>query len=262
MKKIIIGSFFATILFTACEKNKLAQKVELDPMGSAWLKVGYFMPFSAFNNKSVQVTIDGKRVGSVMTYAIATPGGGYNMGGLINPDYYAVTPGTRAIKISIPNAGTSNDSILYFNGSITVAADLRQTVMLTDTGTNAEATVITDLISDPAPGNARAKFFNGIPNAGAIDLYVTPAATGVSTLLTSGIAYKSTSSYFEFTAGTGALTFAIVRTGMPNIAANQLTTYSFTASQAGRVYTILSRGYNIVSTTDNRRPFISLIVNR
>jgi hypothetical protein len=261
MKKLIIGSFFATLILAGCEKNKLAQKIEVDPTGNAWLKVGYFMPFSASTNKSVHVTVDGQRIGSVITYAIANPGGGYNMGGSVNPDYYAIAPGTRAVNVAIPKAGSNLDSIVVFSGSINVAADQRQTVMLTDTGTIAKATVISDIITDPAAGNSRAKFFNGIPNAGAIDLYVTPSA-GVSTLLTSGIAYKGASGYFEFPGGVGTLTFAIVKTGMPNITANQLSTYAFTASQAGRVYTILSRGYDGLGTADARRSQVSLIVNR
>lgn len=260
MKKLLIISSFFAVALSGCDKNKLAQKIELGPEGNALMKVGYFMPFSTINNRNVQVVVDNQRSGSLITYAIANPGGGYNMGGSVNPDYYAVDAGSRLLKISMPVTGSNADSVIVFSGLVNLAADQRQTVMITDTGSAAQATVVTDLIADPAPGNGRAKFFNGIPNAGPIDLYVTLGST--TTLLASGVAYKGTSSYFEFAAGVGSLTFAIVRTGMPNIAANQLATYAFTASQAGRVYTVLSRGYSGLTTADVRRAQVSLIVNR
>lgn len=272
MKKLLIGSCFAIFLLTGCKKIKLAQKIELDPTGQAWIKVGHFMPVSGANNRPLQITIDGQRIGiSIGTGSTATPyplnylygfpapGGGYNTLGSVNPDYYAVPAGTHLLTLAVPKAGTNQDSIIYFNGSITLAPDIRQTVMLTDTGTAAVATVITDLIADPFPGNARAKFFNGIPDGGAIDLYITPSG-GSPTLLAGSIAYRATSGYFEFPAGTTTLNFKIVKAGLP--VTSFLAEYNFAASQAGRVYTIFSRGYSVLSTTDSRGPRVSIVVNR
>lgn len=257
--------FIASVVFTllSCEKTKLAQKDEVDPTGKALVKVGYFTPYSAATNVGVQLVVDGIRVSNTFTYAITYPGGGFNMGGQSNPDYLAVATGSRTLKVSIPKAGTNTDSIVLFTGPVTLAADSRQTVMLTDTGANTMATLVPDVVTAPVGDRtARAKFFNGIPNAGAIDLYIVPP-TGVAYVAATNIDYKGVSPYFEFAAGQGSVTFQIVKTGLPNTTANIIASYVFGSSGFGRNYTILSRGYVLtpVSTTDIRRPFVSVIVN-
>ncbi len=252
------------LLFIGCEKIKLSQKIEVDPTGNAWVKVVHLMPYSSVNNKALQITFDGVRVGNSadMLYGFPSPGGGYNTPGLSNPDYYSITPGNRVFSLAIPKVGTNLDSVSYFISPLTLTGGQRQSIILTDTGAATVATIITDLITDPNVGFARAKFFNGIPNAGPIDLYTGPAA-GPFTLVVAGVPYRGTSAYFEFAAPAASVMFHIVRSGQDvNVAANRIGTYNFASSAAGRVYTVVSRGYFGVSASDTRRPMISLYVNR
>lgn len=264
MRYLIVATFIITLI--SCDKTELAQKTEIDPSGKALVKLGYFSPYSTPTNTFVHSKIDDIRLTNTFQYPIAYPGGGFNMGGNSFADYLAIEAGTKVIKVSIPKTGTNTDSVSLFTGSITLTADTRQTIMITDTMANTQATVISDDVTIPT-GNltARGKFFNGIPNAGALDLYIrTP--TGVINPATN-IEYKKVSNYFEFTAGIGNDTFQIVKTGQAYTgfsSPNVLATYIFTTSGFGRVYTILSRGYVLTpaSTTDLRRPQVSLIVNR
>lgn len=263
MRYLFISALIIT--FISCEKTKLAQKIEIDPTGKALLKVGYFSPYSTPNNFLIQLKIDTMRVSNLFNYSNVYPGGGFNTGGSGFPDYYAIDPGSRVIKISVPFAGTKNDSLVIFSGTVNLTADTRQTVIITDTAANIQATLITDDVSDPSPTMARAKFFNGIPNSGPLDLYIT-TTTGVIITAATGINYKQVSSYFEFPANLGAVNFQVVKTGLPLLPANVIAAYGTlpTAAAVGRNYTVLTRGYILtpVSTTDTKRPQVSVILNK
>ncbi|MEJ7821690.1 MAG: DUF4397 domain-containing protein [Chitinophagaceae bacterium] len=241
------------IALISCEKTKLAQKKEIDPAGKALVKVGYFSAYSTRNNFPVQLIIDTLKLGGLFTYGAVQPGG----------EYYAVEPGTRTIKVSVPFINTKNDSLLLFSGSINLTADARQTIMITDTAAKTEATLLNDDVTPPV-GNltSRAKFFNGIPNVGPVDLYVrTPS--GVINPATN-IDYKKVSNSFEFP-GIGNDTFQIVPAGQPYTgftSTNVITTTIFITSVFGRNYTVVARGYAGLLVTDTRRAQISLITTR
>jgi Domain of unknown function (DUF4397) len=259
-KKIVQLTIIAAALLTgisACKKNKI-RLLDIQEIASdkAFVKIGYFTPW--IRNNSVQVKVNGQRVSNLLTYSVAYPGGGFNMGGLSNADYLALDSGKLDIKISIPQRNTETDSIDLFNGSITLPGGNRYTVFFTDSTPNITATVVPDPLSDPPVTFARMKFFNGIPNVGSLDLYVR---TSQGIVQVKDIAYRSTSAIFDVSAASTD-TFDIVRAGLPYTTANTLARYLFTSPQNGRVYTVLARGFNIVSTTDIRRPQVSLIVNR
>ncbi len=270
MKKIFLATLITGFLLSACEKNKLAQKTENSPSGSALVKFGYFTPWLA--NAPVQIKVNDVRVSSIITYAIAYPGGGFNQGGQTFADYIAIDPGQLKspvkITLTVPKVGTNTDSVNLFSGSFTLQPDKRQTIMFTDSTTAIQTTVIADDTQDPVPNQARFKFFNGIPNVGAnIDLYAVSAAG--TFLVASNIPYKGVSNYFDTPAGaTGNITFSMVKTGLPLSNANLVggtstnNPYSTSALLNGRVHTVLARGFAGVSSTDSRRPLLSIIVNR
>lgn len=240
----------------SCKKNTLRLTNDQLVEDQAYLKVGYFTAWA--RNPGVQVKMNNQRVSNNLTYAISFPGGGLNMGGSLNNDYLAMPAGNNSIKLSIPKAGTNEDSVELFSGSVDLALNKKQTVFLTDTVPNIQATVVADpIIDDVLFGFARMKFFNGIPNWPSIDLYVVTASAG--TIVVPDIRYRGVSAPFDVPIG--STTFQIVRAGQPNIAANQLATYNTTPTSQ-RIYTVLTRGYVGPVSPDIRRPFISLIVNR
>jgi Domain of unknown function (DUF4397) len=258
--KTCIGLMGCLILANACKKNEATLlKTNLDVDGKANVKVGYFSPVSSLTNRGVQVKVDEARVTSLLTYAVAFPGGGLNMGGLSNADYLLVDAGSRNVKVSIPAVNTNTDSVMLFSGSLNMLANRKQTILLTDTLPNVAATVVYDDVADPPSGFSRAKFFNGIPGT-TVDLYVRTPLGVVNAA--KDIPYKGVSTFFDISGSIGADTFQIVRSGNAYTPANVVSSYSNTIL-AGRTYTVLSRGYiNVVSTTDIRRPLVSLIVNK
>lgn len=264
MRYSLIAILFFTL--TACEKNKLAQKEESSPEGSALVKIGWFSQTIAANNVGVQLKFDGERNGNTFTSPTPYPGGGFNTGGNSFADYLAVAPGTRTMTISIPNANTNNDSIVRFNGPVTLTGGVRQTVMVTDTGVNTAATVLTDNINPPeTPGNfAKAKFFNGMPGT-TLDLYIRSSSGTLAG--PKNVAYKGVSGYFDFPAGLSNDTLDIVTAGSAYTSSTTpLARYVWaqTSIIQTRVYTILSAGYPTVAytTTDNRRARVSVVLNR
>lgn len=260
----------ATILigFSACKKNKLAQKEETSPDAQAYVKIGYFSQYSTPTNVGVQMKVDNQRLSTLFTSPTPYPGGGFNTGGSSFADYLAVSSGSKNLIISVPGTGTNTDSVVRFNGNVNLTANIRQTVMLTDTGANTQATVISDDVTPPVTaGNfAKAKFFNGIPGSN-IDLYIrTP--TGVLAPV-KNIAYKGVSDYFDFSAGVGSDTLDIVLAGATYTSATSPTLARYIWASGNiiqtRVYTLLSSGYSNISasaTTDNRRPRVSVVLNR
>lgn len=256
------------ILLAGCGKTKLSQKIEVDPATSAKVKFGFFTPVSAVTNRGVQLKVNGVRVTNLLTYSITFPGGGFNQGGQTFADYITVDANAAEqpviLTLSIPALNTNSDSAILFKGPVSLVPDSKQTVMFTDTFPNIQATVLRDDTPDPVPGNAKFKFFNGIPNAGNIDFYV--ASTAGTFLAAGNVPYKGVSGYFETpVTGLGNITFSMVRAGMPNITANLIGggsstnhPYNATLLLNGRIYNVNARGYNGVALTDQRRPLPSI----
>jgi hypothetical protein len=263
MKYIFIT--IALFILIACDKIKLAEKEETSPEGTAYVKAGYFSQYVSANNVGVQMKFDGERVSNLFTSPTPYPGGGFNTGGNSFADYLSIAPGSRNLIISIPKAGTNTDSIVRFNGSVDLTAGTRQTIMLTDTAANTQATVIADDITPPQTGNfARAKFFNGMPGS-TLDFYIR--SSGGTLAAAKNIAYKGLSAYFDFPAGLSNDTLDIVTAGTNYTSSTTpLARYVWaqTSIIPGRVYTILSAGYSSIAytTTDNRRARVSVVLNR
>jgi hypothetical protein len=260
-------TFLAIIILglTACEKNKLAEKVEVDPSGAASVKLGYFSQYIAANNVGVQAKFDNERVSNTFTSPTPYPGGGFNTGGNSFADYLAIEPGSKNLIISIPKVNSETDSVVRFNGPVNLTANVRQTIMLTDTGANTAATVLIDDITPPVtPGMAKAKFFNGMPGT-TLDFYVR-TSTGVIVSGAKNVPYKSVSNYFEFPAGGSVDTLDVVNAGATYPTTTPLARYVWAQTNIipTRVYTILAAGYPTIPYTgsDNRRARVSVVLNR
>jgi Domain of unknown function (DUF4397) len=254
LKKILYNSLLGLTLLTACKKNQVST-IENTPITGAQVKFGYWVAKAI--NPATQIKIDGQRLSYNLTYAVSFPGGGANQGGSNTNDYLDVPVSIKNLSLSTPNVGTNNDSIVIYTGPLGLAAGQKYSLMFTDSS-NVTATLLNDNWDAFIPANNTTsvlRFFNGMPNVPAVDVYFGTSTTPVFT----NIAYKAAST-----------TYALIPLGTTNIVlrpagalptSTPIVTYG-AAIAGGRVYTAIGRGYNGITGTDIRRPLVSIVTNR
>src|SRR5687767_2029386 len=119
IKPILLASMMIT-LFAACKKHLISPLPIRDNAGMANLKIVHESNYSI--SHTVQLKVNDVRVSNNLVYNTPFPGGGLNTGGSNFPWYVAVTPGSAKITISRPKVGSDADSIVLFNGNVTLAA--------------------------------------------------------------------------------------------------------------------------------------------
>lgn len=255
MKKNHIFLFvivFTGSLFWACKKNVLTVSPYDYTDGQALLKINYSCPY--FRNPGVQIKINGEKVSSLITYSTPYPGGGLNTGGNTFADYLSVKPGNNTIGLSIPKANSTEDSVLLFQTQAELTANDYQTLHFTDTAANTQAVLLKDASNKPDSGFTQCTFVNLIPNS-TLDLYFG------TTKVASNVAYKQATQPFLLTAGAGTTdAWSLKTTGTTTTVGTAYTSASTVANQ--RVFTVYSRGYLGLATTDIRSPKISFAYNK
>lgn len=254
MKKIIIGSFLLSgICLLGCEKNEInVAKFEL-VKGKAFFKVNYSSPYA--NNPAVQLKVNGERVSNTITYSTPFPGGGLNTGGSSSADYMSLPAGKTSFSIGIPKVGTNEDSVLLFSTEVNLLSDVYQTLHVTDTTTNTQSVMVTDMSSKPDSGVSKFRFVNLIPGSKIDLLFGTD-------VLAQGIEYKNATDTFSIVAGT-VQQFRIRVNGTTTNIGTYPTAASGTYTIPNqRAMTIYARGYLGMPTTDVRRPHVSLLFNK
>jgi len=256
MKRTIIGLstvLAAMLLVVACKKNTTAVISTRGVEGQTLLKINYAMPYA--QNRAVQIKINDERVSNNLTYNTPFPGGGLNTGGGSSADYMGIPAGSVKIGISIPKVGTEVDSIALYSGSVNLDANKFYTVHITDTGANATNFVSINDRSEVDSGFSRFTFINLMPNVPAIDLYFG------TTKVASNIAYKAESA--PFTVAASSPNAWAIRPAGAAATTTALASYSTGSVLNQRVFTVYARGYSgITSTSDVRRPQVSLLYNR
>lgn len=237
------------MVFAACKKNVITPLPISSPAGMANLKIVHESNYAI--SYLVQLKVNDVRVSNNLIYNTPFPGGGLNTVGSNQPLYLALTPGSAKITISMPKAGTNTDSVVLFNGNVTIAADQFYSAYVTDTGVNTKLVFVTDNHTPVDSVNrSRYKFVNLMPNVAALDLYYN------NVLVAGNILYQNSSPEFFLVSGTSA-TWAIRPAGA-------LPTSTALASYANiipnmRALTIFSRGYS--GATGTRVPGVSLVYN-
>lgn len=253
MKKILkysLFTFLAGTLLWSCKKNVLTVSPYDYTDGKALLKINYSSPYA--KNPAVQIKINGEKVSSLVTYSTPYPGGGLNTGGNTYADYLSVNPGMNSLRLSIPKAGSTDDSVVLYETSINLFADQYQTVHFTDTAANTQAVWVRDADNKPDSGLVQYTFVNLIPGSN-LDLYFG------TTKVASDVAYKQATAPFTLPAGTSNTWSLRMAGGTTTIG----TTYSSTSTVANqRVFTVYSRGYLGLPTTDIRSAKISFAYNK
>lgn len=242
----------AATLFWSCKKNILNVSPYDYTDGNALLKINYSSPYA--KNPGVQVKINGEKVSSLITYSTPYPGGGLNTGGNTYADYLSVKAGANKIRLSIPKAGSTEDSVVLYETDLSLTANQYQTVHFTDTATNTQAILLRDADNKPDSGYTQFTFINLIPGS-TLDLYFG------TTMVASNIAYKQATPPFKLPAGQNASNNWTLRTaGGTTTLGTPYTSASSVANQ--RVFTVYARGYIGPATSDIRSPKISFAYNK
>lgn len=257
---IYIACISSALLFLAgCDKEDVVTATNNNvPSGMALLKINYNSAY--VSNPTVQFSVNKNRVSGLVATRTPYPGGGYNTGGNNYPDYLSVDPGNIEFGVAVPKKNTNADSIVFLTKNISLAADKRYTLHITDTGTNTKTVLVEDNIALPQPNTARYRFINLMPNVAAVDLYYG------TTVIAGNIPYLGVSPDFvvPFPSTASPLqTWSIRETGS-SPTSTALASYSSANTVLNqRVYTAFAVGYKGVPTTDNtRKPYISFLLNR
>lgn len=248
--KLLAATCCLFVVCWACKKNVLTVSPYDYTDGDALFKINYACPYAL--NPAVQIKINGVRVSNGITYTTPFPGGGLNTGGSNNSDYLNVTPGANTISLSIPKVGSGEDSIVIYTTTVNTIADTYQTLHVTDTAANIQSVLLTDASNKADSGIAKYRFINLIPNA-SVDLYFGTVK------MASNVAYKAATDTFSIASGsTGAWSLRLA--GGATTLGTTYTSTSTTVNQ--RVFTIYSRGYSGLATSDIRSPKISFLYNK
>lgn len=184
---VLLFIFIAT---GACKKNEITLTPYVVPTDKAFVRFALFSP----GTPAVMI-----KVNDVKINGANTSGSSGLFPSTVNfPDYAAIPP-NGTFRLSLPNAGTANDSVLLFNSSLNVEANKFYSVSLADTG--ADRTVFA--IQDNFGAIAADSFFtirliNAMPKSPAINLIrvdSTNATTVVRDTIAKNITYKSASNY-------------------------------------------------------------------
>lgn len=244
------------LLFTACKKNVLTTtEVNRLTNSEAQVKVMFASFYRA--NPRIYIKMNDQLVSSVLTTFTPFPGGGLNTGGGSTADYLRIAAGQNSFSVAIPKFGTNVDSVTLANVQHTLTAGKKYSLYFADTSANTTSLLVEDSLVAPDSGYARYKFVNMMPDVAAgLDLYIGTVKVA------SAIPYKGVSPSFVLPTNNASTIWAIRAAG----GTTNLVTYTSAASISNqRVFTVMARGYNAItstSTAEPRRRLISLIYNQ
>lgn len=137
MKRIIFILFTAVafVQITSCEKAGLRLTEYSLPGDKAFIKLALFSP----GTPAVMIKANDAKLNGANTNG----SGGFFPSTATFPDFAAVAPGAT-IKLSLPNVGTQNDSVVLFTGQLGLEANKFYSVSLADTGINRTVFAVED----------------------------------------------------------------------------------------------------------------------
>ena len=174
----------------ACEKNTLRTTETLSATDKAYTKFYFLSP----GTPAVMVKINDVKINGSNTSGF----GGVFPANVLFPDYSATAPG-GSIKMSLPNVGTSNDSVVVFSGSLPTAANKYYSVTLADTGVDRTLFTIEDPVGDITDsGFYKLRFINAMGKSPAVSIVrIDSASATVVTrdTIIKNIVFKSASDF-------------------------------------------------------------------
>jgi hypothetical protein len=188
-KKILSASLISCAL-AACEKAALNNTEEIIPTGQAFIRIALLSPNTpAVMIKANDVKLNGNTTSGSNGIFPATFG---------FPDYAAVTPGS-SFKLSLPNSGTQNDSVVLFNSKLDLQPGKFYSLTLADTGVNRTAFFIEDQFLPQKDSFLSVRLINAMvgSNLNLIRVDSNSATDVVRDTLARDIPYKGTSGYIS-----------------------------------------------------------------
>lgn len=250
------GILFLSILLFSCDKS-FTPDAQFQPVNNnAYLRVVHISPnFRAIYGKadSMNIMIDGAKVNStVLSFNGVFPNA-------VSNSYFAITPGTRAIELALPNkAGTVPDSTYIITKTRTVNAGRYYSLFMTDniiSPNDASQIWLKDDFTVPANGSYGLRFVHGVLNdaPNAIDVFSTRNKANIFAAYTPG----KVSAFTQLPFNTIADTLIVRRTGTTTELA-RLNNISF---ENQRVYTLYYKG-NAALTTGIKARSLAYCINQ
>lgn len=155
MKKYLIYIVSIALVvygISSCQKSEL-RATEYDlPSGMAFVRFVLLSP----GTPSVMIKVNDKKINGNTT---SGAGGIFPTNSTI-AEYAAVSP-NGALKLSLPNTGTTNDSVVLFSGNMVTTSGLYYTTVLADTGSTRRLLSFIDNPGSPSDsGFTRLRFIN------------------------------------------------------------------------------------------------------
>lgn len=195
MKRITSYSFItiiAALFIAGCEKNELRLTVYDLPTDKAYARFYFLSP----GTPSVMI-----KVNDIKLNGSNTAGSGGLFPSIVNQPDYASVPPNSVMKLSLPNIGTLNDSVVIFTGNIGLAAGKFYAVTLADTG--ADRTLFAnETILSPVPdsGFFYIRFINAMaksPSLSLIRIDSASAAIVTRDTIVKNLDFKASSNFIK-----------------------------------------------------------------
>ncbi len=184
----ILTFALAFFLIVSCEKAGLSLTEYSLPTDKAFLRIALMSP----NTPNVMIKSNDVKINGAFTAGFAGV-----FPSIINfPDFSAVDPGAT-IKLSLPNTGTQNDSVVLFTGKIGLEAGKFYSLTLADTGANRSAFSIEDKFIPQVDSFTNVRLINGTVGAtlNFIRVDSNSATDFVRDTIARNVAYKNTSGF-------------------------------------------------------------------
>ena len=184
--------FLICVGFFACDKNEL-RLTEYDlPQDKAYIRFALLSP----GTPSTMIKVNDVKINGSTT----SGNGGFFPSITNSPDYSAITPNGN-FRLSLPNTGTGNDSVLLYTGTLAVEAAKFYSVCLADTGINRTLFAIEDKFGAlPDSGYVNIRLINAQPKFEALNLIridSTSSTVVVRDTIARNIAYKSGTNFIK-----------------------------------------------------------------
>lgn len=234
-KKIIGLGAVALLLLVACKKTELRITEYNLPKDKAYARFVLLSP----GTPAVMIKVNDAKIN-----------GGFTTGSLgIFPltstaaDYAAIESNST-FRLSLPNTGTANDSVLIFSGNLGIEAGKNYTVLLADTAADRTVFAIQDVLPErPDSGYMNIRFINAVAKTEPLSLIRVDSASAtvvVRDTIIKNIAFKQASNFVRVPiSGNNAFLryrMIISATGIPVGGAVTPGTPSFLNYRSGTIY--------------------------
>lgn len=170
-KYLLIFAVAATFLFgmSSCEKSEL-RATEYDlPTSQAFVRFAFVSP----GLPAVMIKVNNNKINGTNTSGTA---GLFPVNAGIAE--YAAVPPNGALRLSLANTGTSNDSVVLFTGNLTIDAGKFYTTVLADSGSNRRLFSVPDDFGNLSDsGFTRLRFINATGKSPGLSLVRIDSST-------------------------------------------------------------------------------------